>query len=61
MGFIKVSPKDNDDVNNRFHVVLGLFPGKKNFSVEILLQKEYLAEEKAWYLKMKILSEVLVT
>ena len=34
---------------------------KENFSTEILLQKAYLAEGKAWYLKMKILSEVLVT
>ena len=34
---------------------------KKNFSIETLLQKTYLAEGKAWYLKMKILLEVPVT
>ena len=34
---------------------------KKNFSIEILLPKTYLAEGKAWYLKMKILSEVPLT
>ena len=31
MRFIKVSPKDNDDVNNMFHMVLGLFPRKEKF------------------------------
>ena len=31
MPFIKVSPKDNDDVNNMFHMVLGLFPRKEKF------------------------------
>lgn len=31
MFFIKVSPKDNDDVNNMFHMVLGLFPRKEKF------------------------------
>ena len=61
MRFIKVSPKDNDDVNNMFHMVLGLSLEKKNFSIENLLQKTYLAEAKAWYLKMKILLEVPVT
>lgn len=29
--FIKVSPKENDDVNNMFHIVLGLFPRKERF------------------------------
>lgn len=31
VSFIKVSPKDNDDVNIMFHVVLGLFPRKERF------------------------------
>ena len=31
MPFIKVSLKDNDDVNNMFHMVLGLFPRKEKF------------------------------
>ena len=61
MGFIKVSPKDNDDVNIMFHVVLGLFPRKEKFQRQNPFKKEYLAEEKACYLKIKILSEVLVT
>lgn len=29
--FIKVSQKENDDVNNMFHIVLGLFPRKERF------------------------------
>ena len=35
--------------------------GKKNFSVEIVLQRLYLVEEIAWYLKLKMLSKVLVS
>ena len=31
MRLIKVSPKDNDDVSNMFHVVLDLFPRKEKF------------------------------
>ena len=31
MCFIRFSPKDNDDVNNMFHIVLGLFPRKEKF------------------------------
>lgn len=31
MRFIKASPKDNDDVNNMSHMVLGLFPRKEKF------------------------------
>lgn len=39
MGFIKVSPKDNDDVNIMFHVVLGLFPRKEKFQRQNLFTK----------------------
>ena len=47
MCFIKVSPKDNDDLNNMFHIVLGLFPRKEKFQRRISLTKSITCRRKS--------------